>query len=121
MRVFKTMDEMMDCFVKYVSTDMLLDVLGAPGGRGRNSNYYWRWSGYVGTEQVKELFPDIDVKLREPTTLPSGTKVSAYNDLDKVYAYQLEKWYDVDFTEAHKQVWERFEAKLKEAEELFRN
>ena len=109
MKPFKTMDELKDCLVKYVSTDMLLGVIWT--GRGQNSNYYWRWSGYVEIERLTELFPDVRERL-------AAVKFS--DDDKNIYAYQLEKWYNVDFREARKQVWARFEAKLKEAEELFR-
>ena len=116
---YQTLDELKDFFVRIVAQGMLEGCLQT--GWGQNANYYWRWWGYVETAELTELFPDIEERAKAPIEF-KGTEVftPSADEAERVYAYQLEKWYDVDFTEARKQVWERYDSKREDALALFR-
>lgn len=91
---YPSLEALMEDLVAVIVAAIQTDNVHLP-----NHRYYWRWV-YLEADRLHHLFPDIQERLdREHSEhfIPAGQE-------DKVFVHQLERWYQIDFSDAREQV-----------------
>lgn len=101
---YQTIAALLDDWVFVVSVAILEDSFD-PATLPMNDESYFRWTA-LELARMHVLFPDIQERM-------DNAFIGDAADRERIYAYQLERWYGVDFSDARKRVKQRVTAKLK--------
>ena len=108
---YQTIAELMDDWVLHVSAAIIEDSFN-PTRLPMNYHSYWRWTS-LAVARMHVLFPDIQARLDDEF-------IGDPADRERIYAYQLKRWYGVDFSDAENRVESRVLAKQKKQAALIR-
>ena len=101
---YQTLAELIDDWVLSVSGAVIEDNF-KPTRLPMNYESYYRWM-FLELARMHVLFPDIQAQL-------DNEFIGDPADRERIYAYQLKRWYGVDFSDAENRVEARVIAKLK--------
>ena len=111
MEPYQTIAEMLDDWVLTVSAAIIEDSLH-PTRLVMNYESYRRWT-FLELSRMRVVFPDIQARLDDEF-------IGDPADRERIFAYQLERWYGIDFSDTRQRVETRVIAKLKKAAAMTR-
>ena len=95
MEPYQTIAEMLDDWVLTVSAAIIEDSLH-PTRLVMNYESYRRWT-FLELSRMRVVFPDIQARLDDEF-------IGDPADRERIFAYQLERWYGIDFSDTRQRV-----------------